>query len=274
MKNLVGACMFAQSGGPTSVINASAAGVFFEALGQKNITAVYGAFGKFTDENRLDLKNIERIAVTGVGSTYLTKPLYEIECRHVPEFDCIGLGGLYLSGLDSAIVVSMGTGTALVHAKSDGTTEYLGGTGVGGGTLVGLSKLLLKMDSIDHIGELCREGDLSKIDLRIGDIMKAGGMPSEMTAANFGNVSDIATKGDIALGLSNMIFETIGMMAIFAARAYHVANIVLTGNLSAYPTCRATFENLSKMFSVNFIIPEASRFATVIGAALCEGDPA
>lgn len=43
MKNLVGAAIFAQSGGPTSVINASAAGVFTEALKQKNITAVYGA---------------------------------------------------------------------------------------------------------------------------------------------------------------------------------------------------------------------------------------
>ncbi len=43
MKNLVGAAIFAQSGGPTSVINASAAGVFTEALKQKNITAVYGS---------------------------------------------------------------------------------------------------------------------------------------------------------------------------------------------------------------------------------------
>ncbi len=43
MKNLVGACMFGQSGGPTSVINSSAAGVFIEALSQKNITKVYGA---------------------------------------------------------------------------------------------------------------------------------------------------------------------------------------------------------------------------------------
>ena len=43
MKDLVGACIFGQSGGPTSVINASAAGVFIEALKQKNITAVYGA---------------------------------------------------------------------------------------------------------------------------------------------------------------------------------------------------------------------------------------
>lgn len=238
------------------------------------LTSAYGAFGKFTALSHLGLSDIRRVMVTGVGSGELGDRLYNLPCTRVEEFLSIGRGGLFLSRLDEAIVVSMGTGTALVHAKSDGTTEYLGGTGVGGGTLVGLSKLLLKMDSIDHIGELCREGDLSKIDLRIGDIMKAGGMPSEMTAANFGNVSDIATKGDIALGLSNMIFETIGMMAIFAARAYHVANIVLTGNLSAYPTCRATFENLSKMFSVNFIIPEASRFATVIGAALCEGDPA
>lgn len=43
MKNLVGAALLGQSGGPTSVINASAAGVFIEALKQPNITAVYGA---------------------------------------------------------------------------------------------------------------------------------------------------------------------------------------------------------------------------------------
>lgn len=43
MKNLVGAALLGQSGGPTSVINASAAGVFLEALKQENITEVYGA---------------------------------------------------------------------------------------------------------------------------------------------------------------------------------------------------------------------------------------
>lgn len=43
MSDLKGACIFGQSGGPTSVINASAAGVLQEALKQENITAVYGA---------------------------------------------------------------------------------------------------------------------------------------------------------------------------------------------------------------------------------------
>ena len=43
MKDLKGALIFAQSGGPTSVINASAAGVFIEALNSPQITGVYGA---------------------------------------------------------------------------------------------------------------------------------------------------------------------------------------------------------------------------------------
>ncbi len=40
---LKGACIFGQSGGPTSVINASAAGVFTQALKEECITKVYGA---------------------------------------------------------------------------------------------------------------------------------------------------------------------------------------------------------------------------------------
>ncbi|MDD5603478.1 MAG: 6-phosphofructokinase [Eubacteriales bacterium] len=43
MSTLKGACIFGQSGGPTSVINSSAAGVIQEALRQDSITAVYGA---------------------------------------------------------------------------------------------------------------------------------------------------------------------------------------------------------------------------------------
>ena len=43
MKGLKGALVFAQSGGPTSVINSSAAGVFIEGLHSDMITAVYGA---------------------------------------------------------------------------------------------------------------------------------------------------------------------------------------------------------------------------------------
>lgn len=43
MAKLKGACIFGQSGGPTAVINASAAGVFLQALKEDSITNVYGA---------------------------------------------------------------------------------------------------------------------------------------------------------------------------------------------------------------------------------------
>lgn len=46
MAELKGACIFGQSGGPTSVINASAAGVFKEAMRHRCITEIYGlAYG-------------------------------------------------------------------------------------------------------------------------------------------------------------------------------------------------------------------------------------
>lgn len=235
------------------------------------ITALYGAFGKFTDQNNIELSDIEVVKVTGVGSEKVTKAIYGLNCVNVPEFDCIGLGGLYLSGLDEAIVVSLGTGTALIHARRGEPMEYLGGTGVGGGTLIGLSKKMLGMSDIVHIQELAEEGDLDNIDWRIRHISKKNilpGAPDMLTASNFGNVSDIASKADVALGIVNMVFETIAMVARFAAKSYGLRDIVLTGNLTTLRQAPAIFAGLNAMFDLNFMIPENSQFGTVIGAAL------
>lgn len=236
------------------------------------LTATYGAFGKFTDENGLAIKDIERVMMTGVGSSYVKRNLYGLECHRVPEFNCIGKGGLYLSGLNRSLVVSMGTGTALVSADASGSMEYLGGTGVGGGTLVGLSKLLINAESIEHIVEYAEEGNLGNIDLRIKDITakdSMSGLSEELTAANFGNVSDVANKSDVALGILNMVYETVGMVSIFASRHIGVRDIVLTGNLTKLSYCKEKFLEFNSMgYGVNFIIPEKAQFSTVIGCAL------
>lgn len=235
------------------------------------ITSLYGAFGRFLNDNSLSLDDIECVKVTGVGSSYLNKPIYDLRCDNVSEFESIGRGGLYISGLDEAIIVSMGTGTALVHAKKDGDMTYLGGTGVGGGTLVGLSKLLLGMNNVAHIEQLAEQGDVGKVDLKIKDLSDTGrftDMQAELTASNFGNVSDLAGKEDIAAGIINTVFETIAMIAVFAARGHNVRDIVLTGNMTTITICHKVFSEMSRLFDVNFIIPEHSQFATVIGAAL------
>jgi type II pantothenate kinase len=239
------------------------------------ITSLYGAFGKFTVEHRISLSDIEKVIVTGTGSSYIKEPIYGLPCVHASEFTCVGTGGLYLSGLSEAIVVSMGTGTALVHAKKVGesvTTNYLGGTGVGGGTLLGLCKKLCGIDTIDHIIDIAKTGTLDNVDLRISDMVKRTArnvpLPNDMTAANFGKLSDIATKGDLALGVINMVFETIAMVSVFATKSVGTKDIVLTGNMTNLPQSREIFANLNHLFDVNFIIPENAVFATAHGAAL------
>ena len=235
------------------------------------LTSLYGAFGKFTAENGIELSDIEKVILTGVGSSHVSKPLYGLACETVSEFECVGRGGLFLSELSEAIVISMGTGTAIVHAKRDGYLNYLGGTGVGGGTLTGLSKKMLGIERIDHIVELAKDGSLDNVDLRIKDISKkksALSLPENMTASNFGKLSDIASAGDIALAIINMVFETAGMLGIFAARDKGLHDIVLTGNLTTIPQAKDIFESLNTIFDINFIIPETAQFATAIGAAL------
>ena len=239
------------------------------------ITSIYGAFGHFTAENEISLSEIDRIMMTGVGSSYVSKPIYGLPCVPVSEFRSIGLGGLYLSGLDDAIIVSMGTGSALVRAKrtENGTDiTYLGGTGVGGGTLTGLTKRLIGVDTIEHIEQICKDGDLSNVDLCIRDMYKDQPLDinADLTAANFGKVSDMATNADIALGVANMVGETIAMMAIFAARGFGLSKVVLTGNLTTLEAIRNVFYGLNEkgVFGVDFIIPKNSQFATVIGAAM------
>lgn len=233
------------------------------------LASVYGAFGKFTDTNGISLSDVDKVMMTGVGSSFLADRLYGIATEHVSEFECVGKGGLYLSGLDKAIIVSMGTGTSIVHAEKGKKIEYMGGTGVGGGTVIGLSKKMLGISDIGNLMDVASEGDIENIDLRIRDITKKDiGLSSYMTASNFGKVSDIATKGDLALGIINMVFESIGMLAVFAARSKNTPDVVLTGNLTRLPQASSIAEIFSTLFSLNFIIPENAEFATSIGAAL------
>jgi type II pantothenate kinase len=136
-----------------------------------------------------------------------------------------------------------------MHAKRDGertVTKYLGGTGVGGGTLLGLSRKMIGVDTVEHLEKLCEDGDLGNIDLRIKDMSSDHGFQinDDITASNFGKLSDMATQNDIALGIANMVGETIAMLAVFAARSYNLTNVVLTGNLTAIKAVSDVFEGL------------------------------
>jgi type II pantothenate kinase len=128
---------------------------------------------------------------------------------------------------------------------------------------------MLGMNQIEHIVEIAKEGSLDRVDLKIKDMFDGNSaLAGNMTASNFGKVSDMASNGDIALSIINMVFETAAMLGIFAARSKNLHDIVLTGNLTSIPQAKPIFEDLQKIFDMNFIIPEYAQFATAIGAAL------
>ncbi len=113
-------------------------------------------------------------------------------------------------------------------------------------------------------------GALDRVDLNIQDISKGviSTLTPDTTASNFGKMEDGATHEDLTIGVLNMVFQTIGMMAVFACRNDSVKDVVLTGTLTLVPFAKKVFQALHKMHGVNFIIPKNAIYATATGAAL------
>ncbi|HZJ91338.1 MAG TPA: type II pantothenate kinase [Oscillospiraceae bacterium] len=233
------------------------------------VASAYGALGKFLRENCLKLAQVEEIRITGVGASAISGNLFDCPTRKVPEFDATGLGGLYVAGIDRAIVVSMGTGTSIVYADLEGTRHIIG-SGVGGGTLLGLADRMLQVRDFASISEMADLGSLENVDLTIGDISKEaiGDLTASTTASNFGKVNDKAKANDLALGIVNLVFQSVGTASVLSARLAGVDKVVFTGNMLRVPQGRDTLRTFSTLYNIEMIVPERAEFATAIGAAL------
>ena len=234
------------------------------------VTSLYGAFGKFLYENKIQLQDIEKVMLTGVGSAYINEPIYNLPTEKAEEFIADGLGARYETKLDRMIVVSMGTGTSIV--KCDGEDiKHIGGIGIGGGTLQGLSRLLLKTDDILQVAKLAEEGDVSHINLLIKDISAKPlpGLPMDAIASLCGNAKSNASREDIAIGLIWMVLQSICSASILSSLGSGIKDFVMIGNLTLLPQCSRVFPATERLYGVKFHIPKYSEFCTAIGAALC-----
>ena len=233
------------------------------------VTSLYGAFGKYLYDNKIMLSDVEHVMLTGVGAAYICKPVYGLPTSKADEFVADGLGARHESGKDRIIVVSMGTGTSLVRCDGD-AIDHIGGIGIGGGTLQGLARLLLKTDDIRTVSEMAVMGNVSNINLRIGDISARPlpGLPMTAVASLFGNAKSDASREDIAIGLIWLVLQSVGQSAVLASIGSDIREYVMIGNLTLLPQCRMVFPPIEKLYGVKLIIPEYSDFCTAIGAAL------
>lgn len=233
------------------------------------VTSLYGAFGKYLYDNHIRLSDVEQVMLTGVGSAYIDGAIYGLPTAKAEEFIADGLGAQYETELDRMIVVSMGTGTSLVQCDEQGI-RHIGGTGIGGGTLQGLARVMLKTDEMKQVSTLALKGNVSNVNVLIGDISPHAlpGLPKSATASLFGKTKGNASREDIALGIIWMVIQAIGSSTILSSLGSGIKDYVLIGNLTLLPQCKEIVSSMEKLYDVRFHIPKHSEFCTAIGAAL------
>ena len=259
-------------GSTTKIVGLRADGSVISMLrvrAEDQVTSLYGALGNYLTSNGLSLGDIRRVVLTGVGSTYIEGDIYGLPTCKVDEFSACGAGALALSGQESAVVVSMGTGTAFLWASPSGI-RHLCGSGIGGGTLGGLCRKLVGMERFGQIKKLAETGSLDHVDLTMKDIAvnAAPTLNPDMTAANFGNLAEDASPADLAAGVVNLVLQAIGTMTVLACQCCESKTVVLTGSMTTLPQAATNFQLFEKLYGIRYIIPENATFATAIGAGL------
>ena len=211
----------------------------------------------------------ESICVTGVGSALIPGELLGLPVLKIPEFQAIAVGGLYNTGISEAVVISIGTGSALVHAAK-GSSRHLGGSGVGGGTIEGLARSLFGTDSFHEIDELSDRGDTRNVDLLIRDVATAEipGLPGDATGANLAKLEEGSDSSDAAAGILNLVFQTVGTLGVLACRELGINDVIVTGSVAEFRRAPELLAGLTGLYGTRFTIPVNPAYRTAVGAAL------
>jgi type II pantothenate kinase len=182
-----------------------------------------------------------RVAVTGGGGARLAARL-GVPTTAVGEFDAWGAGARALLDAQGRpadgpfLLASLGTGTSCVRVD-DAAVTRVGGTALGGGTLVGLGAALTGRTRFEEIVALAAEGDRRRVDLLISDIYPDGlpGLPGSANAASFGRLARTAASGargdprDLAGALVGLVGENVALLCCALAAREGLRRIVYAG---------------------------------------------
>ncbi|MFQ5513834.1 MAG: hypothetical protein ACE5FG_05295 [Myxococcota bacterium] len=178
----------------------------------------------------------DRLMATGGGAAALGQRLADVAVERVAEFEAWARGAPLLAermGLalpPCYLLVSLGTGTSVLAIR-EGRAERVGGTALGGGTLLGLARLLLDTPSFDAVARLAERGDRTDVDLLVGDIYPEGEapLPAGLTAASFAKLASRRPE-DLAHALVGLVGENIALLCGGLGRACGAAAIVYGGS--------------------------------------------
>ena len=215
--------------------------------------------------------------ITGGKSTSIKEQVMQ-KCVYIEEFEAVTKGARFLvkrenpSFQDDFILVSLGTGTSIFHVKEEESHRLLG-SGIGGGTLMGLGSLLTGRGNYQHLINLAEKGSSQKSDLLVRDIYAPNEppIPGELTAANFGKAhfNMQARVEDHVAALIRLIGETVISLASQAAKITGVEKIVFVGStLNGNKPLKDVLSGFQSMMQYEPIFLEKGSYAGAIGTLI------
>lgn len=222
-----------------------------------------------TELRSMALSNVKKVCVTGVGASFVTKDICGIPTERVEEFRALGKGAATVTGKRNLIVCSIGTGTAFVRVTPT-RIFHIGGSGVGGGMLKGMSEKLFGEFDPEKLANMAKAGDLREIDLTLADVCEGtiSNLQEDTTVANLAKASSASDEA-LAHGLYNVIFQSIGVMAAFAAKHHFVKNVFVCGTILQHgEVAEQSLNSVAPLHGIKFIQSEQSPFIGAIGAAM------
>jgi type II pantothenate kinase len=216
------------------------------------------------------------IGITGGGATALAASL---ECaRVIGEFEAWVAGAPLLARLegielpDPYLLVSLGTGVSISLVRG-GAGLRVGGTPLGGGSLLGLGRLLLGTADFPELVALARRGDRSRVDLSVGDLYRGGGapLPPGVPAAHFAKLDSTAPE-DLAAALIGVIGHNLGLICGQLALSHGVRAVLYCGStLVENEPLRDVLSWQTGVYGPAVHFPGHGAYCGALGAALLAG---
>lgn len=224
--------------------------------------------------------DLDEIGVTGGRTEQLREALQDVKTIHyIVEFEATLKGVRYLlkqqgHQIDECIITNIGTGTS-VHYMNGNHDVRVGGTGIGGGTLIGLSTLMTGITDFEEIRTLANVGKREHIDLLVEDIYQGMDTPidGKLTASNFGKVG-ITEQGnqpveDVLATIQGLVGEVITTFSIQYADEKKTEHIVYIGStLSDNAHLERVIANYTRTKKHSPVFVGDHGFAGAVGALL------
>lgn len=247
------------------------------AIDSKSDYDIHKVFEYIINKYNISLSDIEALIFTGARSSFINNDdYYNVNVFQVSEFTSASYGALLLSNIEKGIIINLGTGTSFLYSDLN-TIRHIGGTAIGGGTIMSLVKILYKIEKYDDLIDFIKNGNNNNVDLNIGDISNTniGDMNKNTTASNLGAIINNTKEyndNDVVAGIVNLVIQNIGLLIKETKKnlenELNENNIpcILIGGLITSDYIKKYFDKIGDYINVKFKYTNYSDYAVCIGA--------